>query len=67
MIWLIFYVIGCALTLFLAYAIGLGAGRRRPLFGYGFGAVLLAMSIWLGLRAAEIASHIWPGLFDWPF
>ncbi len=67
MIWLAFYAVGCALTLFLAYAIGLGAGRKRPLFGYGFGAALLAMSIWLGLRAAVIASHIWPGIFAWPF
>lgn len=66
MAWLVFYTIGCALTLFLAYAIGLGAGRKRPLFGYGFGALLLAMAIWLGLRAAVIASHMWPGIFGWP-
>ena len=63
MAWLARYSIGCALTLFLAYVIGLGAGRRRPLFGYGFGIVLLAMALWLGARAATIASHIWPGIF----
>ena len=63
MTWLIFYTIGCALTLLLAYAIGLGASKRRPSLGYTFGAILLAIAIWLGLRAWTIASHIWPGIF----
>ena len=61
--WFLLYFIGFLMTLFLAYAIGLGAGRKRPLFGYGFGAVLLALALWLGMRAWEVAGYLWPDLF----
>lgn len=61
--WFVMYAIGCAMTLFLAYTVGLGAGRKRPLFGYGFGIVLLGLSLWLGRRAWQVAGHIWPGIF----